>query len=169
METKYHNWIFWSFFQFNRLIAIPRGAEGSTVRLILGAGVASSGLANLNTVVESNRQFLNTLAAITDLMCWSNVIDNYRNKLFIHHRIIIGYLFKVWLNKDNCRKDFAIKNKVVFSVHQHLFKDGVLVWEAYWLWYQHWLKPVSSQHFDTGWSIYIYLCYYSYHFLGLWY
>ena len=58
-------------FQLKEVTAIARGtaSDGTTAAALTDAGSNVSGETNLNTVVNSNRVFINSLATIADLAC----------------------------------------------------------------------------------------------------
>ena len=58
-------------FQLKEVTAIARGtaSDGNTAVNLVDAGTNVAGEANLNTVTNSNRVFINNLAAISDLTC----------------------------------------------------------------------------------------------------
>ena len=59
------------FFQLKEVTAIARGtsSDGTTAVNLVDAASNVAGEATLNTVVNSNRDFVNSLATITDLTC----------------------------------------------------------------------------------------------------
>ena len=58
-------------FQLKEVTAIARGtaSDGTTAANLVDAGTNVNNEATLNTVVNSNRLFVNNLAAISDLAC----------------------------------------------------------------------------------------------------
>ena len=58
-------------FQLKEVTAIARGtaSDGTTAAALTDAGSYVTGETTLNTVVNSNRVFVNRLAAISDLAC----------------------------------------------------------------------------------------------------
>ena len=59
------------FFQLKEVTAIARGttSDGTSTVNLEDAGTNVANEATLNTVVNSNRVFINNLAAISDLAC----------------------------------------------------------------------------------------------------
>ena len=58
-------------FQLKEVTAVARGtaSDGTTAANLVDAGTNVNNEATLNTVVNSNRLFVNNLAAIADLAC----------------------------------------------------------------------------------------------------
>ena len=60
-----------NFFQVKEITAVARGtaSDGTSTVALTDAGSYVTGESTLNTVVNSNRVFINTLAALADLSC----------------------------------------------------------------------------------------------------